>query len=312
MNTGRRYYYLMIAETRNITRAAERLMVSQPSLTQYLNKLESELGVKLVDRHFTPLRLTEAGEIYRDYLLRQQKLDHRLTEQLKPFRPDAERTLTVGVPLQRSPDIAKRVLPGFISAHPDIALSVWEGTALSVRERVHAGELQLGFGYTYSGAPEPCVVQNLERERIVIVCNAENPIAAGVESTPDAPAILPASALKDELFYQMSPEYVLYTVETQYLERHGVEPQRRVVFSNLSGIVSALADSPQTGYAFIPHYTFLDTNLRPLLSRLIYFQLDESPLEWSFALMRNKNAPLTREAKAFWNSVLEQYQTSCT
>lgn len=308
MNTGRRYYFLTIAETCNITRAAERLRVSQPSLTQYLNKLEDELGVKLLDRRFTPLRLTEAGEIYRDYLLQQQKHDQRLMERLRPFRPEAERTLTVGVPLQRSPDIAKRVLPGFIASHPDISLSIWEGTALSVRERVHAGQLQLGFGYTYSGAPEPCVVHDLERERIVIVCNAENPIAAGISSTMTEPAILPPEALADELFYQMSPEYVLYTVETQYLERHGVEPQRRVVLSNLSGIVSALADSPQSGYAFIPHYTFLDTNLQPMLSRLAYFQLDETPLEWSFALMRAKDAPLTREARAFWNSVMEQYK----
>ena len=307
MNTGRRYYFLAIAETRNITRAALRLLVSQPSLTQYLNKLEQELGVKLVDRHFTPLRLTEAGEIYRDYLLEEQKRDQLLADRLLPFRSDADRTLTVGVPLQRSPSIAKRVLPGFISAHPDISLSIWEGTALNVRERVHAGQLQLGFGYTYSGHEEPCVVQTLERERIVIVCNAENPIAAGVESTPDAPAILPPSVLADELFYQMSPEYVLYTVETQYLARHGVEPQRRVVFSNLSGIVNALADNPQSGYAFIPHYTFLDTNLLPVLSRLTYFQLDETPLEWSFALMRSRELPLTREARTFWNSVLEQY-----
>ena len=308
MNTGRRSYFLTIAEMRNITRAAERLMVSQPSLTQYLNKLESELGVKLVDRHFTPLRLTEAGEIYRQYLLDQQARDQLLTEQLRAFHPDAERTLTVGVPLQKSPEIAKRVLPGFISAHPDITLSVWEGTALSVRERVHAGELQLGFGYTYSGGVEPCIVQNLERERIVIVCNAENPIVAGTHSTPYEPAILPASALADELFYQMSPEYVLYTVETQYLERHGVEPQRRVVLSNLSGIVSALSGSPRSGYAFIPHYTFLDTNIQALMPRLAFFQLDETPLEWSFALMRAKNVPLTREARAFWNSVLEQYK----
>ena len=308
MDTGRRYYFLTIAETGNITRAAQRLMVSQPSLTQYLNKLESELGVRLVDRHFTPLRLTEAGEIYRDFLQEQRAREQKLIEQLRPFRPDAERTLTVGVPLQRSPAIAKRVLPGFLSAHPDISLSIWEGTALSVRDRVHKGELQLGFSYTYSGGPEPCIVHDLERERIVIVCNAENPIAAGVRSTPTEPAILPPSVLKDELFYQMSPEYVLYTVETQYLERHGVEPQRRVVLSNLTGIVTALADSPRSGYAFIPHYTFLDTNLQPMLSSLAYFQLDEEPLEWSFALMRAKNAPLTREARAFWNSVMEQYQ----
>lgn len=57
MNPGRRYYFITIAETLNITRAAEQLMVSQPSLTQYLNKLESDLEIKLVGRSFTPLRL---------------------------------------------------------------------------------------------------------------------------------------------------------------------------------------------------------------------------------------------------------------
>ena len=61
MYSGRRYYFITIAETLNITRAAERLLVSQPSLTQYLNRLEKELDIKLVDRQFTPLRLTEAG-----------------------------------------------------------------------------------------------------------------------------------------------------------------------------------------------------------------------------------------------------------
>ena len=48
---GRKYYFITIAEVLNITRAAERLMVSQPSLTQYLNHLENELEVKLVDRN---------------------------------------------------------------------------------------------------------------------------------------------------------------------------------------------------------------------------------------------------------------------
>lgn len=98
MNPGRRYYFITIAETLNITRAAEQLMVSQPSLTQCLNKLESDLEIKLVDRSFTPLRLPEAGHVYYDYLVKQRSAE----EALKRLRCKGRRPLMIGIPLQKS------------------------------------------------------------------------------------------------------------------------------------------------------------------------------------------------------------------
>ena len=61
MYIGRKYYFLVIAETQNLTKAAQILHVSQPSLTQYVNRLEQDLGVRLLNRNHTPLLLTEAG-----------------------------------------------------------------------------------------------------------------------------------------------------------------------------------------------------------------------------------------------------------
>mgnify|MGYP000155395483 CR=1 FL=1 len=60
-------YFIMIAQTKNLSAAAARLYVSQPYLSQYLIRLEKEFNVKLFDRT-TPLRLTKAGEIYYNYL----------------------------------------------------------------------------------------------------------------------------------------------------------------------------------------------------------------------------------------------------
>lgn len=54
-------YILAVAEERNLTRAAKRLFISQPSLTQYSNRLEAELGVRLFNRNSTPITLTPAG-----------------------------------------------------------------------------------------------------------------------------------------------------------------------------------------------------------------------------------------------------------
>ena len=58
------YYLRVLAEEQNITRAAERLFVSQPALTAYLNRLESSLSVRLFDRSTTPIRVTAAGRYY--------------------------------------------------------------------------------------------------------------------------------------------------------------------------------------------------------------------------------------------------------
>ena len=54
-------YVLAIAEEQNLTRAAKKLYISQPTLTMYLNRLEENLGVKLFDRRKTPITITPAA-----------------------------------------------------------------------------------------------------------------------------------------------------------------------------------------------------------------------------------------------------------
>ena len=55
-------YILTLAETRNMTRAAEKLFISQPALSHYLKCVEEELGTRLFDRSTTPMTLTYAGK----------------------------------------------------------------------------------------------------------------------------------------------------------------------------------------------------------------------------------------------------------
>lgn len=53
-----------MAEERNLTRAARKAFISQPTLTNYINRLEEQLGVKLFDRSVTPIEITRAGALY--------------------------------------------------------------------------------------------------------------------------------------------------------------------------------------------------------------------------------------------------------
>ena len=61
-------YFITIANERSISKSAEKLYLSQPYLSQYLAKLEANLGVTLLDRSHTPLRLMPAGELFLAYL----------------------------------------------------------------------------------------------------------------------------------------------------------------------------------------------------------------------------------------------------
>ena len=55
-------YLQAVVEEKNITRAAEKLFISQPALTSYINKIENYYGVKLFNRSQNPITLTYAGE----------------------------------------------------------------------------------------------------------------------------------------------------------------------------------------------------------------------------------------------------------
>ena len=106
-------YFLAIVKERSISKAADRLYLSQPYLSQYLAKLEANLGVTLLDRSHTPLRLTPAGEVFHAYLERQNFLDQQLVSDLRDLKDKRRPVLHIGVSPWRGSTLLPDVLPEF-------------------------------------------------------------------------------------------------------------------------------------------------------------------------------------------------------
>lgn len=88
-------YILAVIEEKSITKAAKRLYITQPTLTKYINQLEDEYGVKFFDRSTTPIRLTEAGQLYVEKKKMMIEEERSLRSQLKSIE-DKKITLTIG------------------------------------------------------------------------------------------------------------------------------------------------------------------------------------------------------------------------
>lgn len=305
MYAGRRYYFITIAETLNITRAAQQLLVSQPSLTQYLNKLEADLGIKLVDRSFSPLRLTEAGQLYYEHLRKSRELEDSFNISLQKLKSRNAHPLIIGMPLQKSHELISRVLPSFAQAHPDVMLTIWEGTSSTVRERVVRGELDIGFGHTMDEEFSGCVVKPLNAEKLLLICHRDNPAAAGRPSSPVSTLRVEPEALNSQLFFQMSEEYYLYEVEARHMREHGVRPRHVTVMSNLRAIISSIASCPSDGFAYMPDYVFKELWPGSMMDKLAFLRLDDEDLSWNFSIFSRRSAPLSRAAKLFWDCAVD-------
>lgn len=115
-------YFLTITEAGSLSKAAQILYVSQPSLTKQIKYLEAKLGTPLFDHSTKPLRLNAAGEIYRKYLLDSIQKEEKLLLELQEANDKKRGVLTVGTPPYQGRFLLPKILPEFLKIIPTCPL----------------------------------------------------------------------------------------------------------------------------------------------------------------------------------------------
>src|SRR5262249_27475226 len=166
-------YFVAVAEERNFTRAAERIPIAQPSISQQIRRLEAELGEHLFLRGRRGARLTPAG---------QALLPHARTAlQAASGGPEAGAALTRPLTLPRAPLPGgllpppparrfPRLLGAFCRAHPRIEVTLLEDQTDALLAALAAGQLHaalIGQG-RYDRPPPGLQVLPVAREPVVV------------------------------------------------------------------------------------------------------------------------------------------------
>lgn len=168
MDLRRIRHFVVLAETLNFRRAAEKLHMAQPPLTVSIQKLEAELGVQLFERNSQGVSLTRQGQ---DLLSEaRQVLFH--AAQLGNLARDAATgiagTLRVGFVGTTTHGVLQRLLPRFRSEYPGVDLELLEGTSISLLGQLETHALDVGLVRTPILHPTDADIVMLEEDRFVL------------------------------------------------------------------------------------------------------------------------------------------------
>ncbi|WP_174874739.1 LysR family transcriptional regulator [Vogesella oryzae] len=173
-------YFVAVAEELHFTRAAERLHIAQPPLSQQIRALEEELGVQLFERHQRAVRLTVAGE---RFLLRARTLldDARLAadEARRAARGEIGELrigFTSSLPLM---SVLPATLQQFRARHPEVALHFHELFTREQFQQLRQRKLDVGVvRFNHDEDTPGLEVREVKRDRLSVVLPASHPLAA--------------------------------------------------------------------------------------------------------------------------------------
>ena len=113
-------YFQMASRLRNITRAAQRLRVSQPNITVAIKKLEAELGIQLFDRSQKQLTLTPEGTVFLQRIeVALRNIEDAILE-VNDYKQLQKGTIKIGIPPMMGAYLFPKVFSGFRKIHPKL------------------------------------------------------------------------------------------------------------------------------------------------------------------------------------------------
>ncbi len=146
MNFQNMEYFMAAAEAGSITRAAEKLQISQQALSNNIARLEEELGCRLFDRK-QRLELTYSGRKYLEAAGRMLDIQKQTVRMLNDISNNERGELRIGISYTRGQAILPLLLPAFTQKYPLAELSVLEDSTRALESRLERGDIDVMIGF---------------------------------------------------------------------------------------------------------------------------------------------------------------------
>ncbi len=228
MNTDDYRYILTIAQEESISRAAEKLFISQPALSQRIKHVRKELGIELFAIDKTGIHLTNAGRCFTRYAQRILLEEENMKRELYEMNNLDSGTLTIGISQMATSSFFKRLITQFHLQYPNVKINIVESPSLELRKLLLNGKIDIGILHMppTNLLPPELSYEVIADDRLVFIPNSN-------------------STLKNQFFYKESFEIPYILPETLASEPLAL-PESDTLTYALANIILHAADAKPT------------------------------------------------------------------
>lgn len=284
-------YVLAINEERSFSKAAKKLFISQPSLSQYINRLEGQLGVHIFDRNTIPLSLTYEGEIYVDAVHKIMDIVEDMQKKFDDITELKKGRINIGLTPSKANNPLPIILPIFKEQYPGVEIIITEATSLELEDMLTRGLVDVCMMNL------PVKNKGIEYEEIM----SENLFIAAPPNY-EPPHIVPGSPypkinIKDianEQFILLHPDQRLRQIADQLFEDVNIKPK---IMLETRSIETALRLSASgMGFSFVPESV---AKFSGLTNPPKYYSIDRQDFNWTLIIAYRENSYRSKSVQAF-------------
>lgn len=299
------YIYEVYRES-SFSKAAQKLFLSQSSLSLTIKRYESEIGVQIFDRSTMPVKLTDAGVIIINEIQKLLAIEQDMQTYLEDYRELKTGSLTIGVPHMFASYLLPRYLAKFLHLYPDIKVNIAESDLHSLQEIILNGDADLLIE-CHDFDPELFRIYPLFEEHILLAVPANDPInrsnekalltAADILADKHVGAACPAISLtpfEKHPFLMLERGYDLHNRGLRFCRESGFEPH---VFMYLNQLATVYSLAKQhLGVTFISDTAVKLSNPG---NELVYYKIAADNTTRSVNMVHKRKRYISKAAGAF-------------
>ena len=289
-------YILEIEQEQSISKAAEKLYITQSALNQQLLKLEKELGVALFERRNRTMVPTYAGRIYLDAAREMVELKNRTYKQIQDIREENSGQISVAFTPERGAQMFAKVYPIFHERYPNIQFKIREGRSKTMEQYLLQKEVSFAYMVYVPSKRNPAFEYlDFREEKIVLIVPKSHPEAyrAGEESWKTLPPV-DIRLFGGSPFVMPSKDTRIRDLADQLMREADIHPQ--VIFESGNTQIQINMVENQTCLAFVP-----ESYVQPS-DKIVYFSIPAEAI-WMRGMVYLPGTYITK-AERFFNNLV--------
>ncbi len=226
-------YVMAIAKHKNITKAAESLYLTQPTLSKFLKTLEAEVGQPLFRRLGNKYIPTYAGERYIERSREILQMKKELDQEMGDIISKNEGVLKIGFPAMRGTYMLPCTLPVFRSLYPEVRIIIREENTGDLVRLIQEGEIDLAF-FNHFQSDKNIDYTVMSHEELLLVVSRENPLSQmGVKMRGCKYPHMDLRLLSDQKVIMQVPGQRTREITDRLFKSAGIEPRIILETSNI-------------------------------------------------------------------------------